>query len=697
MSESVTAARPATHVTEDGSIDRLAIDTIRTLAMDAVQKANSGHPGTPMSLAPVAETLWTQFLRYDPKAPLWPNRDRFVLSCGHASMLLYALLHLSGTIEVDRHGRPTGKPAIALDDLKQFRQLDSKTPGHPEYRFTTGVETTTGPLGAGCGNSVGLAMAERWLAAHFNRPDYTVFDHDVYVFCSDGDLMEGVASEAASIAGHLRLSNLCWVYDNNNITIEGETELAFTEDVAERFDAYGWNVIKLGDAEDTAAFAEAIETFRATTDKPTFIDMRSVIGIGFPTRAGTHKAHSDAPGEDEIVGAKQSYGWPTDAQFLVPPEAKQHFEDAMSSRAAPLRADWEALVARYRTAFPELGKELDTMLAGQLPDGWEAALPVFPADAKGMASREAGGKVLNAIAPAVPWLVGGAADLAPSTKTDIKDGGSFEPGSYGGRNLHYGIREHGMGAAANGIALSYIKTYTGTFMVFSDYMRPPIRLAAIMELPTTFVFTHDSIGVGEDGPTHQPIEQLATLRAIPGCDTIRPGDANETAQAWRAAVESEENPTVLIFSRQPMATLDREKFNSAEGLLKGGYVLTKDEGKPDVILIGTGTELGLVVEAAEKLGAEGKTVRVVSLPSWYRFEKQDKAYKDSVLPPDVLARVAVEQAGSMGWDRYVGTHGDTVTMSTFGASAPIKKLQEKFGFTVDNVVKVAKGVMEKLA
>ncbi len=697
MSDSETAIRPATHVTEDGSIDRLAIDTIRTLAMDAVQKANSGHPGTPMSLAPVAETLWTKFLRYDPKAPLWPNRDRFVLSCGHASMLIYSLLHLSGTIEVDRHGKPTGKPAIGRDDLMQFRQLDSKTPGHPEYRYTTGVETTTGPLGAGCGNSVGLAMAERWLAAHFNKPDYAVFDHDVYVFCSDGDLMEGVASEAASIAGHLRLSNLCWVYDNNSITIEGETELAFTEDVAKRFDAYGWNVIKLADAEDTGAFAKAIETFKATTDKPTFIDMRSVIGIGFPTRAGTHKAHSDAPGEDEIIGAKTSYGWPTDAQFLVPSEAKAFFEDSMTNRAAPLRADWEAMVARYKAAYPELGKELDTMLAGRLPEGWEQSVPVFPADPKGMATREAGGKVLNAIAPAIPWLVGGAADLAPSTKTDIKDGGSFEPGSYGGRNLHYGIREHGMGAAANGIALSYIKTYTGTFMVFSDYMRPPIRLAAIMELPTTFVFTHDSIGVGEDGPTHQPIEQLATLRAIPGCDTIRPGDANEAAQAWRAAVESEENPTVLIFSRQPMATLDREKYNPADGLLKGGYVLTKDAGKPDVILIGTGTELGLVVEAGEKLSAEGKAVSIVSLPSWYRFEKQDQAYKDSVLPPDVLARVAVEQAGSMGWDRYVGTHGATVTMSTFGASAPIKKLQEKFGFTVDNVVKVAKGVMEKLA
>jgi transketolase len=694
MSETADAVHPSYHVTEDGSLDRLAIDTIRTLAMDAVQKANSGHPGTPMSLAPIAETLWTRFLHYDPKAPQWPNRDRFILSCGHASMLLYSLIHLSGTIEVDKHGKSTGKPAVSLDDIKQFRQFDSKTPGHPEYRYTTGVETTTGPLGAGCGNSVGFAMAERWLASHFNKPGFDVFDHKTYVFCSDGDLMEGVASEAASIAGHLALSNLCWVYDNNNITIEGETEIAFTEDVAKRFEAYGWNVIKLDDAEDTEAFAKAIETFKATTDKPTFIDMRSVIGIGFPTRAGTHKAHSDAPGDEEIKGAKKSYGWPEDAQFLVPPEAKAHFEKLIGRNTATREA-WEKMVGEYKAANPDLGKELDTMLAGKLPEGWEASLPVFPADAKGIASREAGGKVLNAIAPSIPWLVGGAADLAPSTKTDIKEAGSFEPGSYGGNNLHYGIREHGMGAAANGIALSYLRTYTATFFVFSDYMRPPIRLAAIMELPTIFVFTHDSIGVGEDGPTHQPIEQLASLRAIPGLDTIRPGDANETSYAWKAALESEETPTVLVFSRQAMPTLDRDKYAPAEGVLKGGYVLTKDEGTPDVILIATGTELGLAVAAGEALAAEGTKVRVVSLPSFHRFERQDQAYKDSVLPPAVTARVAIEQGAEMGWDRYVGSAGSTVTMATFGASAPLPALQKKFGFTVDNVVKVARKVMEK--
>lgn len=697
MTDTAIAARPSTSATEDGSIDRLAIDTIRCLAMDAVQKANSGHPGTPMALAPIAETLWTKYLRYDPQAPLWPNRDRFILSVGHASMLLYSLLHLSGTIEVDRHGKPTGKPAVSLDDIKSFRQLDSKTPGHPEYRFTTGVETTTGPLGAGCGNSTGFAIAERWLAAHFNRDGFEVFNHKTYVFCSDGDMMEGVASEAASIAGHLKLANLCWVYDSNDITIEGGTPLAFDEDVGKRFEGYGWQVIHVDDAEDTAAFAKAIETFQATTDRPTLIIVRSVIGIGFPTRAGTHKAHSDAPGEEEIRGAKKSYGWPEDESFRVPSEAKQHFEQAMAQNR-PTREAWEAMLPKYREAHPDLGKELDAMLAGKLPEGWEAALPHFDADEKGMASREAGGKVLNAIAPAVPWLVGGAADLAPSTKTDIKEAGSFEADSYGGRNLHFGIREHGMGAAANGMALSFLRSYTGTFFVFSDYMRPTIRLAAIMELPTIFVFTHDSIGVGEDGPTHQPIEHLASLRAIPGLDTIRPGDANEVAYAWKAALESNDAPSVLVFSRQPMPTLDRSRYAPAEGLLKGGYVLTKEDGgEPDVILIATGTELGLAVRSAEALAEGGTKVRVVSMPSFHRFEVQDQAYKDSVLPPSVRARVAIEQGSEFGWDRYVGYDGATITMSTFGASAPLAKLQEKFGFTVDNVCKVAREVMEKLA
>ncbi|HEX7853663.1 MAG TPA: transketolase [Sphingobium sp.] len=686
-------------VREDGSPERLAIDTIRTLAMDAVQRANSGHPGTPMALAPIAHTLWSQFLRYDPETPDWPNRDRFVLSCGHASMLLYAVLHLADVREIDAQGRKTGQPAVSLDDIKQFRQLGSKTPGHPEYRMTTGVETTTGPLGQGCGNSVGMAIAARWLGASFNRDGFTLFDNDVYVFCSDGDLMEGVASEAASMAGHLKLSNLCWVYDSNHITIEGKTDLAFDEDVAKRFEAYGWKSIIVEDAEDTTAFARAIETFKATDDRPTLILVKSVIGIGFPTRAGTQKAHSDAPGEDEIRGAKKSYGWPEDAQFLVPEEAKKSFSEAVARRGQPLREEWDQTFERYRKAHPDLAAILDDLRRGKVPGGWEAELPTFEADAKGMASREASGKVLNAIAARAPWLVGGAADLSPSTKTDIKDAPSLEADTPGGRNMHFGIREHAMGAIANGMALTYLRPYTGTFMVFSDYMRPPIRLAAIMEIPVIFVFTHDSIGVGEDGPTHQPIEQLAALRAIPGLDTIRPGDANEAAVAWKVALTHTHEPTALIFSRQPIQTLDRSQYAAASGLEKGGYVLADSadngDGAPEIILIGTGSELPLVVAAHEKLASEGVRSRVVSLPSWYLFEKQDAAYRDSVFPRAVRVRLAVEQGGSLGWDRYVGPDGGTVTMSTFGASAPIARLQEKFGFTLDNVCKVARDLMEK--
>ena len=692
--EAHTAKGPAESY-QPGSPERLAIDTIRTLAMDAVQQANSGHPGTPMALAPIAHTLWSRFLRYDPTAPDWPNRDRFVLSCGHASMLLYALLHLAGVEEIDADGRKTGKPAVSLDDIRQFRQMGSKTPGHPEYRMTTGVETTTGPLGQGCGNSVGMAIAARWLGATFNRDGFPLFDNDVYVFCSDGDLMEGVASEAASLAGHLGLANLCWVYDSNRITIEGGTDLAFDEDVAKRFEAYGWKSLVVEDAEDVAAFAEAIETFRATDDRPTLIVVKSVIGIGFPTRAGTHKAHSDAPGEEEIRGAKKSYGWPEDAQFRVPAEAKAQFTEAVSARGTRLRTEWEAMFARYREAYPDLAAVIDDLRQGRTPGGWEAELPRFEADAKGIASREASGKVLNAIAAKAPWLVGGAADLAPSTKTDVKDAPSLEAGSPGGRNMHFGIREHAMGAVANGMALTYLRPYTGTFMVFSDYMRPPIRLAAIMELPVIFVFTHDSIGVGEDGPTHQPIEQLAALRAIPGLDTIRPGDANEAAVAWKVALTHTHEPTALIFSRQAIPTLDRDTYASANGLEKGGYILADSEGEPEVILIGTGSELPLVAAAHEKLVAEGVRSRVVSLPSWYLFEKQDQAYRDSVFPPSVRARLAVEQGGPIGWDRYVGHDGATITMSTFGASAPLAKLQEKFGFTLDNVCKVARSLMEK--
>ncbi|WP_440978193.1 transketolase [Sphingomonas pseudosanguinis] len=693
MTDATNTAVADSHLHEDGSIERLTIDTIRTLSMDAVQQANSGHPGTPMALAPVGHTIWSKFLRYDPAHADWPNRDRFVLSVGHASMLLYSLIHLAGIEEIDADGQKSGKPALSLEDLKGFRQLNSKTPGHPEYRHTTGVETTTGPLGAGCGNSVGMAIAERWLAAHFNREGFPIFDHDVYVVCGDGDMMEGVASEAASTAGHLKLSNLCWIYDSNQISIEGGTDLAFDEDVGKRFEAYGWNVIHVDDANDVGALTAALDNFKATQDKPTFIVVKSVIGYGSP-KAGSEKAHGEPLGEDAIRATKKAYGWPEDAKFLVPEGVREAFQGAIEQRGKPLRDEWVAMVDKYRAEYPELAAQLDAMLADKLPDGWDADIPVFEADAKGVASRDSGGKVQNAIAAKVPWLVGGSADLAPSTKTLIKDGGSFQAGSYDGRNLHFGVREHSMGAIVDGMALSHLRSYGATFLVFSDYMRAPIRLAAIMELGAVFVFTHDSIGVGEDGPTHQPIEHLATLRAIPGLDTIRPGDANEVAEAWRCAAESASHPTALIFSRQALPTLDRGKYAPASGLKKGGYVLADCEGTPDVILIATGSELSLVTDAYEKLSADGIKARVVSLPSWYRFEMQDAAYKESVLPRAVTARLAVEQAGSIGWDRYVGFEGRTITMSTFGASAPISKLQDKFGFTLDNVVKVARELVE---
>ncbi|MEH3158721.1 MAG: transketolase [Sphingomonas taxi] len=693
MTDTTTAPQAAGAIHEDGSLERLTIDTIRTLSMDAVQKANSGHPGTPMALAPVGYTLWSQFLRYDPSRPDWPNRDRFVLSVGHASMLLYSLIHLAGIEEIDAKGNKTGKPAVSLEDIEGFRQLSSKTPGHPEYRHTTGVETTTGPLGAGCSNSVGMAIAERWLAARYNRPGFTLFDHDVYSLCGDGDMMEGVASEAASLAGHLKLSNLCWIYDSNHISIEGGTDLAFDEDVGLRFQAYGWNVIHLDDANDTAAFAKAIETFKATDDKPTFIVVHSVIGWGSP-KAGSEKAHGEPLGEDNVRATKKAYGWPEDKSFYVPDGVAAHFHGAIADRGTALREAWEATVAKYRAAHPDLAAELDLMLKDELPQDWDADIPEFPADAKGLATRDSGGKVLNALAAKVPWLIGGSADLAPSTKTDIKGKPSFEASNYGGQNFHFGVREHGMGGVVNGMTLSHLRSYGSTFLVFADYMRAPVRLSAIMELASVWVFTHDSIGVGEDGPTHQPIEHLATLRAIPGLDTIRPGDANETAWAWRAALEDASRPTALIFSRQALPTLDRSKYASAEGVMKGGYVLADCDGTPDIILIATGSEVHLVVEAHEKLIADGVKSRVVSLPSWYRYEIQSDEYKESVLPKAVTARLAVEQAGEIGWHRFVGLDGRTITMSTFGASAPISKLQDKYGFTVDNVVKVAREMLE---
>ena len=673
------------------AVDTQCINTIRTLAMDAVQKANSGHPGTPMGLAPVGYTLWSRFLRYHPEHPDWPNRDRFVLSVGHASMLLYSLLHLAGVVEIDAHGKRSGQPAISLDDIKQFRQMSSKTPGHPEYRMTTGVETTTGPLGQGCANSVGMAMAERWLAKRFNRDGQVLFDYNVYTLCGDGDMMEGISSEAASIAGHLKLDNLCWIYDNNTISIEGHTELAFSEDVIKRFQAYGWHTLHVTDANNLLALSDALSTFQKNTGAPTLIVVDSVIGYGSPHKHNTASAHGEPLGEEEIRLTKAAYGWPEDSSFLVPEEARTVLRDALLKRSKPLYEQWTETLSHLEQYEPELADELRRMRAGEMPEHWQEQLPSFAADAKGVASRAAGGEVLNAFAKQIPWLLGGSADLSPSTKTNLTfdDAGRFSAENYGGRNLHFGIREHAMGAIANGMALSYLRPYTSTFLVFSDYMKPPIRLAAIMELPVVFVFTHDSIGVGEDGPTHQPIEHLTQLRATPGLLTLRPGDANETLEAWKIALAQTHRPTCVVLSRQNLPTLDRTKYAAASGTSRGAYVLAGAD-KPQVILMATGSEVSLAVEAYEQLKSEGVAAQVVSMPSWELFEEQDQAYRDSVLPPTVKARLVVEQAGPLGWDRYVGQTGAKVVMNSFGASAPLAKLQAKFGFTLENVVKLAK-------
>ncbi|MHA6576116.1 transketolase [Pseudomonas yamanorum] len=673
------------------AVDTQCINTLRTLAMDAVQKANSGHPGTPMGLAPVGYTLWSRFLRYHPEHPDWPNRDRFVLSVGHASMLLYSLLHLAGVVEIDAHGKRSGQPAISLDDIKQFRQMSSKTPGHPEYRMTTGVETTTGPLGQGCANSVGMAMAERWLAKRFNRDDQVLFDYNVYTLCGDGDMMEGISSEAASIAGHLKLDNLCWIYDNNTISIEGHTELAFSEDVIKRFQAYGWHTLHVTDANNLLALSDALSTFQKNTGAPTLIVVDSVIGYGSPHKHNTASAHGEPLGEEEIRLTKAAYGWPEDSSFLVPDEARTVLRDALLKRSKPLYEQWTETLSHLERYEPELADELRRMRAGEMPEHWQEQLPNFAADAKGVASRAAGGEVLNAFAKQIPWLLGGSADLSPSTKTNLTfdDAGRFSAENYGGRNLHFGIREHAMGAIANGMALSYLRPYTSTFLVFSDYMKPPIRLAAIMELPVVFVFTHDSIGVGEDGPTHQPIEHLTQLRATPGLLTLRPGDANETLEAWKIALAQTHRPTCVVLSRQNLPTLDRTKYAAASGTSRGAYVLAGAE-KPQVILMATGSEVSLAVDAYEQLKSEGVAAQVVSMPSWELFEEQDQAYRDSVLPPTVKARLVVEQAGPLGWDRYVGQTGAKVVMNSFGASAPLAKLQAQFGFTLENVVKLAK-------
>ena len=669
-------------------IDKLSIDTLRTLAIDAVQKANSGHAGAPMALAPVAYTLWNRYLRYDPAHPHWPNRDRFVLSAGHASMLLYGLIHLAGVVEKDGGNAP----ALTIDDLKNFRQLDSRTPGHPEYHFTTGVETTTGPLGQGVANSVGMAMGGRFLGERLNRTDLPLFDYNVYAICSDGDLMEGVAAEAASIAGHLRLSNLCWIYDNNTITIEGHTELAFSEEVAARFLAYGWQVLRVADANDVHAVASALETFLQSGDRPTLIVVNSIIGYGAPKKQNTPKAHSDALGEDEVKGAKRAYGWPEDAQFLVPDGVYDNFRDGIGRRGAELYATWEGFFEEAKASDPEHAEELAAYLEGRLPEGWDRDIPVFEADAKGLATRESSGKVLNAIAQHVPFMLGGSADLAPSNKTNLtfEGAGSLTPFEPGGRNIHFGVREHAMGSIVNGLGLVGLRAYGATFLVFADYMRPPIRLAALMEVPVFHVFTHDSIGVGEDGPTHQPVEQLLTLRAIPGLVTLRPADANEVAESYRVILGLKNQPAVLALSRQPLPTFDRTTYASAAGTARGAYVLADCAGTPEVILIGTGSEVQLCVSAYEALTAEGVKARVVSMPSWDLFERQDEAYRNSVLIPDVLARVAVEQGSVIGWDRYAGSAGSIIGMSTFGSSAPIKDLQSKFGFTPEKVLQAAR-------
>ena len=681
-----------------GGIDQLTINTIRTLAMDAVQQANSGHPGTPMALAPVAYCLWQRYLRYDPADPVWPNRDRFVLSNGHASMLLYSLLHLTGVRSVDHDDHVLDEPAITLDEIKRFRQIDSRTPGHPEYRLVSGVETTTGPLGQGVANSVGMAIAERWKAQYFNRPGYALFDHNVYAICGDGDMMEGVSGEAASVAGHLKLSNLCWIYDNNHITIEGKTRLAFSEDVATRFMGYGWNVTRVGDANDLDLLARAIECFQKTEDRPTLIIVDSHIGYGAPNRQDTKEAHGEPLGEEEVRLAKKFYGWPEDAKFLIPEGVRENFAEGIGKRGRELRAQWQQLLNGYRKEFPALADQFDRMMRRDLPEGWDKNLPNFPADAKGVATRESSGKVLNAIAKNVPWLLGGAADLAPSTKTllTFEGIGDFEAGNYGGRNFHFGIREHSMCSILNGMALSKLRPYGSGFLIFSDYSRPPMRLAAIMEIPVIYIFTHDSIGVGEDGPTHQPVEQIAGLRSVPGFTVLRPCDANEVTEAWKVIMQFRERPAALILTRQAVPTIDRTKYAPASGLAKGAYVLADPpQGSPELIMIGTGSEVSLCLSAYEQLTAEGKKVRVVSMPSWDIFEKQSKEYRDSVLPPQITARISVEQASTMGWSQYVGSAGKTIGMTTYGASAPLKDVLKKFGFTPDAVVGAAREMLKK--
>ena len=674
-------------------LDQLSINTIRTLSMDAVQQANSGHPGTPMAMAPVAYTLWQRHLRFDPNDPIWPDRDRFVLSMGHASMLLYSLLHLAEVKAVNPKYETLGELSVPLDDIKRFRQLDSRCPGHPEYRWTSGIETTTGPLGQGVATSVGMAIASKWLAARYNKPGFELFTHRVYALAGDGCMMEGISHEAASLAGHLQLDNLVWIYDNNKITIEGHTHLAFSEDVATRFIAYGWNVSRVGDANDLEMLDRAYQTAARTKGRPTLIIVDSHIGYGAPNKQDSHSAHGEPLGAEEIKLTKRFYGWPEDAKFLVPEGVTGHFAKHMGARGAAQRNAWMNMFANYRAQNPGLADEVERMQRRQLPEGWDKNLPVFPADAKGLAGRDASQKVLNALAQSVPWLMGGSADLAPSTKTRLtfEGAGDFSAHEYGGRNFHFGIREHAMGAVMNGMALTKVRPYGSGFLIFSDYGRAPIRLAAIMEIPVIYVFTHDSIGVGEDGPTHQPVEQVLSLRAVPGLITIRPADANEVAEAWRFLMPQRHEPVALILTRQALPTIDRTRYAAASGLARGAYVLAdSDGGAPEVILIATGSEVTLCLQAHDQLVKEGVKSRVVSMPSWEIFEHQSQEYRDEVLPPSVTARVSVELGSTLGWCQYVGMNGKTIGMRTFGASAPLQELQKKFGFRLEDVVAAAR-------
>jgi len=680
-------------------IDRLAINTIRTLSIDAIEKAGSGHPGTPMALAPVAYTLWQKFLRFDPVQPIWPNRDRFVLSAGHASMLLYALLHLSGVRAVDPDYEVEGSPAVSLDDIKSFRQLDSKAAGHPEYRWATGIEATTGPLGQGVATSVGMAIAGKWQAAHFNRPGFELFDFDTYVICGDGDLMEGVSHEAASLAGHQRLDNLCWIYDNNHISIDGRTELTYDDDVAGRFLAYGWNVTRVGDASDTELIERAFEVFKTTDDRPTLVIVDSHIGYGSPHKQDTAEAHGEPLGEQEARETKRFYGWPEDARFLIPEGVRERFDELLGARGRELREGWERALDGYEREHETLERQLGAMQRRELPEGWDRDIPGFEADAQGIATRKASNKVQNAIAAQLPWLLSASADLTDSTSVRLSFDDSvtaFEPGERGGRQLHLGIREHEAAAVSNGLSLSKLRVSWSTYLVFSDYARPAIRLSALMELPVIHIFTHDSIGLGQDGPTHQPVEHLASLRAIPGLDVIRPCDANEVAEAWRVAIDRRHGPVALVLTRQDVPVIDRSRYASAEGLRRGGYVLADAEGSaPELILIATGSEVALALEAYETLAAEGVRARVVSLPAWDLFDRQPDEYRESVLPSAVSARVSIEEASTLGWDRYVGAAGEKIGMHTFGTSAPLKDVLGKFGFTPEKVVETARAVLAR--